>query len=80
VANNLGPTNDTSDGPEPNKEPHMVGDFDGSSEALWNLFKTEAKSYDDARINTLKDNIGGALVFVRPHSIRTYYGLSHADL
>ncbi|KAI0280110.1 hypothetical protein BGY98DRAFT_915086, partial [Russula aff. rugulosa BPL654] len=41
----------------------MVGDFDGSSKALWNLFKTEDKSYDDARINTLKGNIGGALVF-----------------
>lgn len=42
----------------------MTGDFDGSSKALWTLFGTEAKSHDDARINTLKDDMGGVLIFV----------------
>jgi hypothetical protein len=45
----------------------MIGDFDGSSNALWTLFRDEAKSHDDARINTLKDDMDGVLIFVRRH-------------
>jgi hypothetical protein len=55
-----GPPNDTS---EP--ERHTIGDFDGSSKALWTLFGIEAKSCDNARINTLKDDMDGVLIFVR---------------
>jgi hypothetical protein len=46
------------------EEPRMIGDFDGSSNALWTLFKDEAKSHDDARINTLKDDMESSLIFV----------------
>ena len=61
-----GPPNGTSE-PEPNEERHMIGDFDGSSKALWTLFGIEAKSCDNARINTLKDDMDGVLIFVRPY-------------
>ena len=44
----------------------MIGDFDGSSNVLARtLFRDEAKSHDDARINTLKDDMESALIFVR---------------
>jgi hypothetical protein len=42
----------------------MIGDFDGSSNALWTLFRDEAKSHDDARIVTLKDDMESSLIFV----------------
>jgi hypothetical protein len=45
----------------------MIGDFDGSSNALWTLFRDEAKSHDDARIVTLKDDMEGSLIFVRSY-------------
>jgi hypothetical protein len=57
----------------------MVGDFDGSSTALWTLFKDEAKSHDDARIVTLKDHMESCLIFVRPCSICAYDGLCRTD-
>ena len=52
--------------------PRMIGDFDGSSNALWALFRDEAKSHDDARINTLKDDMEGALIFVCSYPICIY--------
>ena len=72
-----GPRNTTSDlASEPKAdEPRMIGDFDGSSNALWTLFKDEAKNHDDARIYGLKEDMGGALIFVRPYPICTYEGL-----
>ena len=42
----------------------MIGDFDGSANALWTLYGSEAKSHDEARINTLKDDMDGVLIFV----------------
>ena len=39
---------------EPPEEPRMIGDFDGSASEFWKLFRDEAKSHDDARINTPK--------------------------
>jgi len=48
----------------------MIGDFDGSSNALWTLFRDEAKSHDDARIKTLKKSMESALIFVRSYSVR----------
>jgi hypothetical protein len=53
----------------------MIGDFNGSSNVLWTLFRDEAKSHDDARIVTLKDDMEGSLIFVCSYSIRTYDGL-----
>jgi len=47
----------------------MIGDFDGSASEFWKLYRDEAKSHDDARINTLKDGMESALIFVRSYSI-----------
>ncbi|KAI0277160.1 hypothetical protein BGY98DRAFT_648573 [Russula aff. rugulosa BPL654] len=41
----------------------MIGDFDDSANALWTLYGKEAKSHDEARIETLKDNMDGVLIF-----------------
>ena len=43
----------------------MIGDFDGGSNELWTLFKEEANHHDDAQINTLKEDMDSALIFVR---------------
>jgi len=45
----------------------MMGDFDGSANALWTLYGKEAKSYDNSRIQTLKDDMDGVLIFVRSY-------------
>jgi hypothetical protein len=47
----------------------MIGDFDGSSSEFWKLFRVEAKSQDDAQINTFKEGMDSALIFVRSYSI-----------
>ncbi|KAI0289900.1 hypothetical protein B0F90DRAFT_1633474, partial [Multifurca ochricompacta] len=41
----------------------MIGDFDDSANALWTLYGKEAKSHDQARIQTLKDDMDGVLIF-----------------
>jgi hypothetical protein len=51
------------------EEPYMIGDFDGGASEFWKLFRDEAKSHDDARINTLKEGMDSALIFVRSYSI-----------
>ncbi|KAI0274012.1 hypothetical protein BGY98DRAFT_102966 [Russula aff. rugulosa BPL654] len=48
---------------EPSEEPRMIGGFDGSANEFWKLFRDEAKSHDDARINTLKEGMESALIF-----------------
>ena len=50
----------------------MIGDFDGSSNALWTLYRDEAKSHDDARLSSLKDDMDGDLIFVCTYLIYTY--------
>ena len=62
------------------EEKHLTGDFDGSANTLWALYGKEAKSYDDARINTLKYDMDGVLIFVRPYSLQAYYELSLTDV
>ncbi len=49
----------------PPEMPHMVGDFDDNANALWSLHVKEAKSHDEARIQTLKGDMDGVLIFVR---------------
>jgi Family of unknown function (DUF6535) len=39
-------------------------DFDDSANDLWSLYGKEAKSHDKARIETLKDDMDGVLIFV----------------
>jgi hypothetical protein len=58
----LSPRNTTSD--TESEEPRMIGDFDGSASEFWKLYRDEAKSHDDARINTLKEGMDSALIFV----------------
>ncbi|KAI0247231.1 hypothetical protein BJV78DRAFT_954259 [Lactifluus subvellereus] len=62
--------NDLSLGGVPNgggsdQEPQvrMVGDFDNNANALWTLYGKEAKSHDEARIQSLKDDMDGVLIF-----------------
>ena len=61
-----GPPNTTRD--SESKEPRMIGDFDGSANDFWNLYRQEAKSHDDAQISTLKEGMDSALIFVRSYS------------
>jgi hypothetical protein len=63
-----GPRNTTSD--SESEEPRMIGDFDGSANEFWKLYRDEAKSHDDARIDTLKEGMDSALIFVRSYSVR----------
>jgi hypothetical protein len=51
------------------REPRMIGDFDGSANPLWALYGKEAKSHDEARIQNLKDDMDGVLIFVRPYFV-----------
>ena len=44
----------------------MIGDFHGSTNPLWSLYGKEAKSHDEARIQPLKEDMDGVLIFVRP--------------
>ncbi|KAH9961554.1 hypothetical protein BC827DRAFT_325325 [Russula dissimulans] len=44
-------------------EHHMIGDFEASANALWTIYGKEAKSHDEARIHTLKDDMDGVLIF-----------------
>ena len=54
----------------------MIGDFDGSDNAFWSRYGKEAKSHDEARIQPLKEDMDGVLIFVR---LRAYSRLDHAD-
>jgi hypothetical protein len=47
----------------------MIGDFDGSANEFWKLYRDEAQSHDDATISTLKDGMDSALIFVRSYSV-----------
>jgi hypothetical protein len=47
--------------------PRFIGDFDDSANALWSLHLKETKSHDEARIQSLKDDMDGVLIFVRDH-------------
>ncbi|KAH9051497.1 hypothetical protein EDB87DRAFT_1737773, partial [Lactarius vividus] len=59
---NRGTPDDTAR-PIPPEMPRMIGDFDDSANSLWSLHVKEAKSHDEARIQALKDDMGGVLIF-----------------
>ena len=61
----VGPMLQSGNPPEEQEEIRMIGDFDGNADALWSLYGHEAKSYDEARIQTLKGDMDGVLIFVR---------------
>ena len=52
-----------SPGEEPHEQ-HQDSDFDDSANDLWSLYGKKAKSHDQARIKTLKDDMNGILIFV----------------
>jgi hypothetical protein len=72
--NSSGPKSDQQSEELP-EERRMIGDFDGSANEFWKLFRDEAKSHDDARINTLKEGMDSALIFVRSYSVRVIANL-----
>ena len=45
--------------------PPPIGDFDDNANAMWSLHLGEAKSHDEARIHSLKDDMDSVLIFVR---------------
>ncbi|KAF8258499.1 hypothetical protein EI94DRAFT_1815210 [Lactarius quietus] len=49
--------------PHSSEMPRMIGDFDDSANAMWSLHLGEAKSHDEARINSLKDDMDSVLIF-----------------
>ena len=66
----FGPRNTTSD--FESEELRMIGNFDGSANEFWELFKNEANNHDEARINTLKEGMDSALIFDRSFYIRAH--------
>ena len=56
---------DVPPGSGPDQETRMIGDFDGSANGFWSLYGKEAKSHDESRIQTLKEDMDGVLIFVR---------------
>jgi hypothetical protein len=55
-------------------------DFDDSANDLWALYGKEAKSHDQARINTLKEDMDGVLLFVCACLSGGQPGLSPVDV
>ena len=49
----------------PSETPPMIGDFDDNANAMWSLHLGEAKSHDEGRIHSLKDDMDSVLIFVR---------------
>ncbi len=47
--------------------PPMIGDFDDSANTFWSLHMKEARSYDEARMQSLKDDMDSVIIFVRVH-------------
>ena len=54
----------------------MIGDFDRSANECWKLFRDEAKGHDDTQINTLKEGMDSALIFVRSYSVHSITDLN----
>jgi hypothetical protein len=49
--------------PSESEMPPMIGDFNDNANALWSLHLDEAKSHDEARIHSLKDDMDSVLIF-----------------
>ena len=63
----MGNPNDPGPGPStpsPEEPPELRRDFDEDANDLWSLYGKEAKSHDGARIETLKGDMDGVLIFV----------------
>jgi len=51
-------------GHSPEDSPEKSKDFDDSANVLWYLYGKEAKDHDEARMQTLRDDMDGLLIFV----------------
>ncbi len=60
--------------PTSSEIPDMIGDFDDSANTFWSLHMKEARGRDKARIESLKDDMEGILLFVR---VIFYYHFPH---
>ena len=62
--------------PPPEETPEQRQDFDEDANDLWSLYGKEAKSYDGARIETLKGDMDGVLIFVCAMCFSAFSGLT----
>ena len=65
---------ENQNGPSPSPEERQ--DFDDSANDLWSLYGKEAKSHDEARIKTLKDDMDSVLIFV----CANFFGSTSVDV
>ena len=62
----IGPDNlPTVNAPGEGSSEAVQGDFDEGANTLWTLYGKEAKEFDEAHIQTLKDDMDSILLFVR---------------
>lgn len=59
--------NDPSGNDDPSRSQERRDDFDNSANSLWSLYTKEVKSLDEVRIQSLKDDMDGILLFVCAH-------------
>jgi hypothetical protein len=59
--------NNPSGSDDPNRSHESHKDFDNNANPLWSLYMKEVKIRDEARIQTLKDDMDGILLFVCVH-------------
>jgi hypothetical protein len=67
------PADGGSNGGSFNEHPPK-GDFDDGANALWSLYGTEARGHDQSRIQTLKGDMDGVLIFASSYS---YFHICH---
>jgi hypothetical protein len=58
------PSDTTQPTPSESEMPPVIGDFDDNANAFWSLHMKEAKSHDEARIQSIKDDMDSVLIFV----------------
>ncbi|KAH8984549.1 hypothetical protein EDB86DRAFT_141864 [Lactarius hatsudake] len=55
--------------PMPSEMPRMIGDFDDNANALCSLYVKEARSHDEALVQSIKGDMDGVLIFAGFFSI-----------
>jgi hypothetical protein len=63
--NNLNPSRNDDPSRPPEESHDLRHDFDNGANALWSLYEKEVESVDKVRIQALKDDMDGVLIFVR---------------
>jgi len=62
--NNLNPSRNDDPSRPPEESHDLRHDFDNGANALWSLYEKEVESVDKVRIQALKDDMDGVLIFV----------------